>query len=193
MVSKLFRICVKKWPDCNLASFFPFLFFCPPFFFDLSLFYSRPLCFVSRLPFLPPFSGSDSPLWGSNCHIAGKRGSRASFNGYGKSATAAILWDRAPAFLGMSIGSAYIPGRYVSLVVPGRLMYVPCSALPLGWSDPCRGGTSNMADLVLLCTQQFCCAKQQIICSQVIMALFLSLNIRPTKVPLLNYISINFQ
>ena len=51
-----------------------------------------------------------------NCYIEGERGSRAFFSGYGKSATAAILRDRAPAFLGMSMGSAYIPGRYVSLV-----------------------------------------------------------------------------
>ena len=51
-----------------------------------------------------------------NCYIEGERGSCAFFSGYGKSATAAILRDRAPAFLGMSMGSAYIPGRYVSLV-----------------------------------------------------------------------------
>ena len=132
MVSKLFEICVRKWSDRNLVVFPPLFVFFFFLFLHLSLFYSCPLCFISRLPFPPPFSGSGSPSWGSNCHIAGKRGSRASFSGYGKSATAAILWDRAPAFLGMSIGSAYIPGRYVFLVVPGRLMYVPCSALPLG-------------------------------------------------------------
>lgn len=40
-----------------------------------------------------------------------------SFNRSGRNATTAVLWDRVPAFLGMSIGSAYISGRYVSLVV----------------------------------------------------------------------------
>ncbi|KAH9656465.1 proteasome assembly chaperone 2 [Citrus sinensis] len=58
-----------------------------------------------RLPFIPPFSGSGSPSWDSNCYIVGKRGSRVSFNGSGKNATTAILWDRVPASLGMSAGS----------------------------------------------------------------------------------------
>ncbi|KAK9178494.1 hypothetical protein WN943_027685 [Citrus x changshan-huyou] len=54
---------------------------------------------------------------GSETPIVGKRGSRVSFNRSGRNATTAVLWDRVPAFLGMSIGSAYISGRYVSLVV----------------------------------------------------------------------------
>ena len=63
----------------------------------------------------------------------------------GKSVTAAVLWDRVPAFLGMSIGSAYTSGRYVSLVasISARIMFTPvfCSY------------HSSMADLVPLCTQ----------------------------------------
>ena len=57
----------------------------------------------------------------------GKRGSRVPFNGSGKSATIAILWDHVPAFLGMSIGSVYTYGRYILLVVliSGRLMFAP--------------------------------------------------------------------
>ena len=115
MVSKLLGICVKN-SLIAIWQRFPPLFLSYPFFFHPSFFYSRPLCFIFRLPSFPLFSGSGSPSWGSNCHIEGKRGSRAFFSGYGKSATAAILRDRAPTFLGMSIGYAYIPGRYVSLV-----------------------------------------------------------------------------
>ncbi|KAK9217279.1 hypothetical protein WN943_005905 [Citrus x changshan-huyou] len=77
---------------------------------------ARPLSHVFRLPLIPPFSGGGSPSWSSNCYIVGKRGSRVSFNRSGRSATTAILWDRVPAFLGMSIGSAYTSGRYVPLV-----------------------------------------------------------------------------
>ncbi|KAK9217280.1 hypothetical protein WN943_005906 [Citrus x changshan-huyou] len=72
----------------------------------------RPLSHVFRLPLIPPFSGGGSPSWSSNCYIVGKRGSRVSFNRSGRSATTAILWDHVPAFLGMSIGSAYTSGRY---------------------------------------------------------------------------------
>ena len=68
-----------------------------------------------RLPLTPPFSGSGSPSWGSDCYIVANVGSRVSFNGSGKSTTAAILWDYVPAFLGnvyrfdMNIWSVYAP------------------------------------------------------------------------------------
>ncbi|KAH9729538.1 F4H5.12 protein [Citrus sinensis] len=91
------------------------------------------------------------PSWGSHCCVVANVGSYVSFNGSGKGAAATILWDRVPAFLGMSVGSVYPSGQYISLVVfiSGRLMIAPvfCS-YHFGWSDPCRGGNSSMADLI---------------------------------------------
>ena len=134
-----------------MAAFPLSLFFSPPLFFDVFLFYSRPLSHVFRLPLIPPFSGGGSPSWSSNCYIVGKRGSRVSFNRSGRNATTAVLWDRVPAFLGMSIGSAYTSGRYVFLVafISGRLLFNPvfCSyhiaekiragAEPVAWPTWC--------------------------------------------------------
>ncbi|KAH9729543.1 F4H5.12 protein [Citrus sinensis] len=92
-----------------------------------------------------------APSWGSHCCVVANVGSYVSFNGSGKGAAATILWDRVPAFLGMSVGSVYPSGQYISLVVfiSGRLMIAPvfCS-YHFGWSDPCRGGNSSMADLI---------------------------------------------
>ena len=81
----------------------------------------------SAYPLSPLFSGCGSPSWGSHCCIVANVGSYVSFNDSGKGAAAAILWDRVPAFLGMSVGSVYTSGRYVSLVVfiSGRLMLAP--------------------------------------------------------------------
>ena len=126
MVSILLKVC-KKNGLVAIWQRFPSLSFSVPFFFDVLPFYSRPLSHVFHLPFIPPFPGGGSPSCGSNCYIVGKRGSCVSFNDFGKSATTAILWDRVPAFLGMSMGSVYTTGRYVSLVVltSGRLMFDP--------------------------------------------------------------------
>ena len=116
-----------------------------------------PLSHVFIHPSSPPFSGSGSPSWNSNYYIVGKRGSRVSLNGSGKSATIVILLDRVPALWGMGIGSVYVPGWY-TLLAGTRLwsahvcrgLIISVLLVPLGWGDPPWRGDNGMAKLVLL-------------------------------------------
>ena len=114
MVSNLFEVC-KKMVWLQFGSVFPLSVF-------LSLSSSISSSFIaavcptsSAYPLSPLFSGCGSPSWGSHCCIVANVGSYVSFNGSGKGAAAAILWDRVPAFLGsvyrfgINIWSVYAP------------------------------------------------------------------------------------
>ncbi|GAY65237.1 hypothetical protein CUMW_239660 [Citrus unshiu] len=125
-------------------------------------FQHMPLSPRFRLPFIPPFSGSGSPSWDSNCYIVGKRGSRVSFNGSGKSVTTAILWDRVPAFLGMSAGSVYTSGRLTSssfwlFISPSLInplselcLHFPCLEYPLARSFLYHGRAISASSIQVL-------------------------------------------
>ena len=83
-------------------------------------------------------------------------GYRISRNGSGKSANAIILWDRVPAFsgdgyqLGIHLWSVFVSDRFM---LPPALL-VSYHLAEVAGGDSCRGGNSNMADLVLLFVQQ---------------------------------------
>ncbi|KAK9200435.1 hypothetical protein WN944_015632 [Citrus x changshan-huyou] len=66
----------------------------------------QPLSPRSRLPFIPPFSGSGSLSWGSNCCIMGKRGISRLPQRFWESTTTVILYR-----LGMWLWSVFVSDR----------------------------------------------------------------------------------
>ncbi|GAY64498.1 hypothetical protein CUMW_234050 [Citrus unshiu] len=88
-----------------------------------------PLSPRSRLPFIPPFSGSGSPSWDSNCCIMGKRGiSRLPQRFWGKR-----NYRDSVRSCFRFLGDGYRLGIYLwSVFISDRLMLPPVLLVPFG-------------------------------------------------------------